>query len=180
MLPEGQKMVTRKQPISMRARNCSGKFFGSVALRLVVACLLMFSSRLKNKSETNKAHAGGSILNDPLALVLTPQSGDSRTDREISRLQQKIRDGRNLQLLLEQLGWAFVAKAREISTQVFTNWLSSARNASKSAIRKARRRCYCAGTCCRICIASKNPRRWRVASCTSEDSALITGFWAMR
>src|SRR5437773_551975 len=111
MLPEGQKMVTRKQPISMRARNCSGKFFGSVALLLVVACLLMFSSRLKNKSETNKT--GGSILNDPLALVLTPQSGDSRTDREISRLQQKIRDGRNLQLLLEQLGWAFVAKARE-------------------------------------------------------------------
>ena len=106
-------MVTRKQPISMRARNCSGKFFGSVALLLVIACLLMFSSRLKNKSETNKTHAGGSILNDPLALVLTPQSGDSRTDREISRLQQKIRDGRNLQLWLEQLGWAFVAKARE-------------------------------------------------------------------
>src|SRR5437667_4469453 len=113
MLPEGQKMVTRKQPISLRARNCSGKFFGSVALLLVVACLLIFSSRLKNKSETNKTHAGGSILNDPLALVLTPQSGDSRTDREISRLQQKIRDGRNLQLWLEQLGWAFVAKARE-------------------------------------------------------------------
>src|SRR5438093_12810150 len=73
----------------------------------------MFSSRLKNKSETNKTHAGGSILNDPLALVLTPQSGDSRTDREISRLQQKIRDGRNLQLWLEQLGWAVVAKAPE-------------------------------------------------------------------
>src|SRR5438093_10749756 len=112
MLPEGQKMVTRKQPISMRARNCSGKFFGSVALLLVVACLLMFSSRKRIRVKQIRPMQVA-ILNDPLALVLTPQSGDSRTDREISRLQQKIRDGRNLQLWLEQLGWAFVAKARE-------------------------------------------------------------------
>src|SRR5205823_5726751 len=33
--------------------------------------------------------------------------------REIARLQQQIRSGRNVQLWLEQLGWAFVAKARE-------------------------------------------------------------------
>ena len=45
--------------------------------------------------------------------MLTPQTGDSRTDKEISRLQQQIRNGRNLQLGLEQLGWAFVTKARE-------------------------------------------------------------------
>jgi len=106
-------MGTRKQPISLRARNCFGKFLGSVALLLVIACLLIFSSRLKHKSETNKTPAGGSIFNDPLALVLMPQRGNSLTDREISRLQQKIRDGSNLQLLLEQLGWAFVSKARE-------------------------------------------------------------------
>jgi tetratricopeptide (TPR) repeat protein len=45
--------------------------------------------------------------------VLTPQTGDSRTDKDISRLQQQIRSGRNLQVGLEQLGWAFVTKARE-------------------------------------------------------------------
>jgi hypothetical protein len=61
----------------------------------------------------NKTLAAAAIFNDPLALALTPQTGDSRIDREISRLQQQIRDGRNLQLGLEQLGWAFVAKARE-------------------------------------------------------------------
>src|SRR5213078_4491557 len=53
------------------------------------------------------------IFDDPLSLVLTPQTGDSRTDKEISRLQQQIRSGRNVQLSLEQLGWALVAKARE-------------------------------------------------------------------
>jgi tetratricopeptide (TPR) repeat protein len=37
----------------------------------------------------------------------------SRSDKEISRLQQQICSGRNIQLGLEQLGWAFVAKARE-------------------------------------------------------------------
>jgi len=106
-------MKTRKGAISGCPRNCSGKFLGSVALLLVIACLLIFSSRLKHKSETNKTPAGGSIFNDHLALVLMPQRGDSRTDREISRLQQQIRGGRNVELGLEQLGWAFVAKARE-------------------------------------------------------------------
>jgi len=46
-------------------------------------------------------------------LLLTPQTGDTSTDKEISRLQQQIRSGRKVQLWLEQLGWAFVAKARE-------------------------------------------------------------------
>jgi tetratricopeptide (TPR) repeat protein len=45
--------------------------------------------------------------------VLVPHRGDSRTDKEISQLQQRIRDGRNIELWLERLGWAFVAKARE-------------------------------------------------------------------
>src|SRR5262249_10496500 len=33
--------------------------------------------------------------------------------QEISRLQQRIREGRDIELTLEQLGWAFVTKARE-------------------------------------------------------------------
>src|SRR5262249_11787870 len=53
------------------------------------------------------------ILDNPLALVLTPPGGDSPIDKAISRLQQQIRSGRNAQAWLEQLGWAFVAKAPE-------------------------------------------------------------------
>jgi tetratricopeptide (TPR) repeat protein len=110
MLAEREKMKTRKQAIVKRGRRI---LISGVALLLATTCLLILSARPKNKSEANKMPATAEIFDDPLALVLTPQPGDSRNDREISRLQQQIRNGRNLQLGLEQLGWAFVAKARE-------------------------------------------------------------------
>jgi tetratricopeptide (TPR) repeat protein len=114
MLAEREKMKTRKQAIDTRAGKCDRRILISgVALLLAITCLLILSARPKNKSEANKTPATVEIFDDPLALVLTPQPGDSRNDREISRLQQQIRNGRNLQLGLEQLGWAFVAKARE-------------------------------------------------------------------
>src|SRR5262249_38348451 len=50
---------------------------------------------------------------DPLALVLAPVSGQSRLDTDIAKAQQQIRDGRSVDTALEQLGWLFVAKARE-------------------------------------------------------------------
>src|SRR5436190_3063241 len=105
-------METRKQPISMRAHNCAAKVFRSVAPLLLIASLLVLYARPKNKSEANQTTAAA-IFDDPLALVLTPQTSDSRIDKEISQLQQRIRDGRNIELWLERLGWAFVAKARE-------------------------------------------------------------------
>src|SRR5262249_35454026 len=82
-------------------------------LLLATACLLILFLLQKSKDEPNKAPAAAATFDNSLRLVLTPQTGDSRTDKEISRLQQQIRNGRNLQLGLEQLGWAFVAKARE-------------------------------------------------------------------
>src|SRR5438552_1967041 len=105
-------METCKQRISMRAHNCAAKVFRSVAPLLLIASLLVLYARPKNKSEANQTTVAA-IFDDPLSLVLTPQTGDSRTDKEISRLQQQIRSGRNVQLWVEQLGWAFVAKARE-------------------------------------------------------------------
>jgi tetratricopeptide (TPR) repeat protein len=48
---------------------------------------------------------------DPLALALAPHNGDSPTDKDIRRWQEGVRDGRNRTTALEQLGWAFVAKA---------------------------------------------------------------------
>jgi tetratricopeptide (TPR) repeat protein len=113
MLAKREKMETRKQPISMRAHNCAAKVFRSVAPLLLIASLLVLYARPKNNSEANQTTAAAAIFDNPLGLVLTPQTGDSRNDKEISQLQQRIRDGRNIELWLERLGWAFVAKARE-------------------------------------------------------------------
>jgi tetratricopeptide (TPR) repeat protein len=46
-------------------------------------------------------------------IILAPQSGDGKVDREIARLQQAVRDARNPNFLIERLGWTFVAKARQ-------------------------------------------------------------------
>jgi tetratricopeptide (TPR) repeat protein len=114
MLAEREKMKTRKQAIDKCAAKCGRRILISVvALLLAITCLLTLSAWPKSKNEANKAAVSFPIFDDPLALVLTPQTGDSRNGREISRLQQQVRNGRNLELGLEQLGWAFVAKARE-------------------------------------------------------------------
>ena len=114
MLAEHERMKTSKQAIE----KCGGKRCGKilisvVALLLAITCLLIFSAQPKSRSEPNKTSGSLPTFDDLLALVLAPQTGDGRLDREISRLQQQIRNGRNLQLGLEQIGWAFVAKARE-------------------------------------------------------------------
>jgi tetratricopeptide (TPR) repeat protein len=106
-------METRKQATRSNARVGGRQILIFLAPLVVIACLLVVFSRQINKSESNKASASVPRFNDPLDLVLIPQTGNSRTDKEISRLQQQIRSGRNVQLWLEQLGWAFVAKARE-------------------------------------------------------------------
>ena len=113
MLAKRHEMETREQSISTRARNCIAKIFRSLAPLLLIASLLILYSRPSTKSEANKAPASNAVFDEPLALVLAQQTGDSRTDKEISRLQHQIRSGRNIQVWLEQLGWTFVAKARE-------------------------------------------------------------------
>src|SRR5262245_18576392 len=112
MLPKRREMETHKQPISMCAQNCAAKVFKLFAPLLLIVSLLCIDGRPKNKSEADQTTAAV-VFDDPLALLLTPQTGDRRIDKEIFRLQQQIRDRRNLQLGLEQLGWAFVTKARE-------------------------------------------------------------------
>jgi len=107
-------METRNQFVDSAASKCFGKTWNSVfVLFLATACLPVFFHSPKSRNEPNKAPAAATIFDNSLDLVLTPQTGDSRTDKEIFRLQQQIRSGRNLQLGLEQLGWAFVTKARE-------------------------------------------------------------------
>jgi len=106
-------METRKQRVGRAAKKCCVKFSVFVLPLLAVASLLIFLHRSESKTEAKETAVIAAVIDDPLALVLTPQTGDSPTDKEISQLQQQIRSGRNLQLGLEQLGWAFVAKARE-------------------------------------------------------------------
>jgi tetratricopeptide (TPR) repeat protein len=90
-----------------------GRILICVALVFANAGLFIFSPRPKSKSEPEKLPANAAIFDNPLGLVLTPQRGESRTDKEISRLQERISEGRNVELWLDRLGWAFVAKARE-------------------------------------------------------------------
>ena len=107
-------METCKRRVGTADRKHCGKIWISVLPPfLAIACLLVFFLSQKSENEPNKAPAAGATFDNSLGLVLSPQTGDTRTDKEISRLQQQIRNGRNLQLGLEQLGWAFVAKARE-------------------------------------------------------------------
>src|SRR4029077_10488952 len=105
-------METCKQRVGRAARKRCGRIWISISA-LVLAFLLVFFLSQKSTNEANKAPTAAAIFDNSLGLVLTPQTGDSRTDKEISRLQQQIRNGRNLQPGLEQLGWAFVTKARE-------------------------------------------------------------------
>src|SRR5262245_2514902 len=109
-----QKTETRKQRVGRAVSKCCGTTWSSVlVLFLATACLLVFFLSQRSENEANKASAAAATFDNPLALVLTPQRGDTRIDKEIFRLQQRIREGRNVEVWLDRLGWAFVAKARE-------------------------------------------------------------------
>jgi tetratricopeptide (TPR) repeat protein len=69
-------------------------------------------SPVLSSNQTN-AMAALKVSADPMALVLAPHSGDSRTDKQIIQLQQKLPSARQPVPMLEQLGWLFVSKARE-------------------------------------------------------------------
>jgi tetratricopeptide (TPR) repeat protein len=106
-------MEPRKQGVGRTAGKCGGKIFVSFTALLAIASLLIFLHRSKSKTEAKETAAIVAVFDDPLGLVLAPQTGDSRIDKEISRIQQRIRERRNVEVWLEQLGWVFVAKARE-------------------------------------------------------------------
>ena len=107
-------METCKQRVDGAASKRCGKIrVSGFALFLPTACLLAIFLSQKSENEPNKAPAAKATFDNALGLVLTPQMDESRTDREISQLQQRIREGRNVELWLDRLGWAFIAKARE-------------------------------------------------------------------
>ena len=106
-------MKSRKQATNCSAGIRAGQILIFLAPLLVVASLLILFARPSNKREPNTVPAAAATFDNPLGLVLTPQAGESRIDKEISQLQQRVREGRNVERWLDRLGWAFVAKARE-------------------------------------------------------------------
>lgn len=107
-------METRKQLVGRAVRKRLGKILISVLPPLLAAAsLFTFFLSQKSENELNKALLAAGTFDNPQDLVLTPQTGESRTDREISQLQKRIHEGGNVELWLDRLGWAFVAKARE-------------------------------------------------------------------
>jgi tetratricopeptide (TPR) repeat protein len=130
-------METRKQRVDRTSRKRCRKIWISVsALFLATAFLLFFLLSQKSKNEPNKAPSATATFDNALGLVLTPQTGKSHTDKEISQLQLRIREGRNVELWLDRLGWAFVAKARESFDPGF----------------------YTLGEQCALCIEKHNPQ----------------------
>src|SRR6266436_3356503 len=80
---------------------------------VLLICLATISCRQANPSTSKSDSRIANKKPDPLTLALAPHSGNGRVDQEIIRLQTRARAGKNLDMTVERLGWAFVAKARE-------------------------------------------------------------------
>ena len=87
--------------------ECKNLKLGKAVVKAAALMLCLAASACRPEKQSHQTSA----LNS-LAIVLSPQPGDDRAAKEISRLQQQIRDGKNIELALEQLGWAYVARAR--------------------------------------------------------------------
>jgi tetratricopeptide (TPR) repeat protein len=71
------------------------------------------SNTHSNNQSSPPAQLVAPAMLDACALALVAHTGDSKTDKEIARLQQDIPGARDSVPLLERLGWMFVAKGRE-------------------------------------------------------------------
>jgi hypothetical protein len=79
-----------------------------VRVALVVAALI---ASLDLSSVAADESSDSTIAKDPCALAMVPHEGTDKQDLEIIRLQTKVRSASDPTAWLEQLGWAFVAKA---------------------------------------------------------------------
>jgi tetratricopeptide (TPR) repeat protein len=74
----------------------------------VVVLIALLGPSFLTAEESNRT----ALTKDPCALALLPPEGTEKEDLEIIRLQNKVRTASDATPWLEQLGWAFVAKAR--------------------------------------------------------------------
>jgi tetratricopeptide (TPR) repeat protein len=80
-----------------------------VRVALIVAALI---ASVDSSSVAENEASVSAMAKDPCALALVPHEGNDKQDLEIIRLQTKVRSASDPTAWLEQLGWAFVAKAR--------------------------------------------------------------------
>ena len=80
-----------------------------VRVALIVAALI---AAVDSSSVAENEANVSAMAKDPCALALVPHEGTDKQDLEIIRLQTKARSASDQAVWLEQLGWAFVAKAR--------------------------------------------------------------------
>lgn len=81
-----------------------------------LTCLIWIIASLIAANACHRASGGAPATAAPCEIALAAHSGDAKIDREIARLQQKIRsNAKPLQTtaMIERLGWSFVEKARE-------------------------------------------------------------------
>ena len=69
--------------------------------------------RQQEQPASPSTNSDGASAPEPLAWLLAPHDGASRLDAKIRKCQAQLREGRNQEVVLDQLGWLFVAKARE-------------------------------------------------------------------
>ena len=71
-----------------------------------------FIAGIASASVVAEEASSSTVPKDPCTIALLPHQGIDKQDLEIIRLQTKVRKAANPTVWLEQLGWAFVAKAR--------------------------------------------------------------------
>ncbi len=79
---------------------------------LCLFSLLLLLSLQTGQAKTERDPSDPLSETDRLALILAPQPGKDPLDRELARLQDKIRANRAAKPQILQLGWIFVSKAR--------------------------------------------------------------------
>lgn len=77
-----------------------------------VAAIFLLVAASTGRAETGPLPAANDSEQTLRAVILTAQPGETRLDREVARLQQRIRTTPSAKAQIVQLGWAFVSKAR--------------------------------------------------------------------
>ncbi|HTL55193.1 MAG TPA: tetratricopeptide repeat protein [Candidatus Limnocylindrales bacterium] len=81
---------------------------------LIVCCFVVASCHKREEQKSDAILASPGFKEpDPLALMLAPHAGEGRLDAQIRQLQDQIRSRHDIGTKVEELGWLYVAKARE-------------------------------------------------------------------
>jgi tetratricopeptide (TPR) repeat protein len=97
------QMKNQSQRRSGGSKHC-------IVLFTLIALLPLFVSCEQQRNEKSVATKSAPV--DSMAIVLALQPGEDDPSKEVSRLQQQIREGKNTDVALERLGWLYIKKAR--------------------------------------------------------------------